>query len=838
VNFRPKHSSTSRFLLSTFILTLTVGAQCASAAPVETVLYNFDVIPGGKNPQVALTAGPGGVYYGTTDNGGATGNGTVFEFTPPAAGQSKWTEKVIYSFSGAPDVANPSSALLVGSDSAIYGVAGGGGEKGAGTVFKLTPPAAGQTAWTETVLFSFDGHSDGKAPYGTLIADANGVLYGSTAGGGNKFSSGVVFSLTPPSAGGSTWTETVLHTFRGNLDGASPTGGLVLDENGALYGMTSVGGLSNGGTIYRLTPPAVSGGEWDKTTLWAFSGEPDGAFPNGGLVRDANGIFYGTTNAAGATGWGTVFALTPPSKGHRGWNETVLYSFTGGADGGSPDATPVLAADGTIYGTSNAGGTAGSGTVYALAPPAQGQTAWTEAALVSFTGPNGYNPAGLSLDGSGGLIGTTFYGGTLGGGGGTIFTLAPPQAGGTAWTQTVVQQFPDPGTDAASPLGALLMTKSGALFGTGTGGGTHNHGAVFELTPPAQGETAWHRTLLYSFKGADGAFPTGKLVQDGNGVLYGMTTQGGPDPSNSGNGVVYALVPPAAGQTAWTEKVLHAFKGVAASDGAFPGSGLIADKSGALYGTTGSGGIPSSDDPVGNGIVFKLNPSASGKTAWTESVIHRFKGPDGSTPDGALLFGKDGTLYGTTYVGGSVGEGTVFSLAPPTGSGKTWNETVLHSFNASIANDGAIPGAEQLVIDASGALYGTASQGGAGNSGMVFKLAPPTGSATDWTETVIHSFTGTDGTFPFVGVLANKSGALFGVTEQGGKFQYGTVFKLTPPATGTDWTATVLHDFNPAYGRDGADAASALVKDAKGNLYGEAAAYGYGAGGIVFEVTP
>jgi uncharacterized repeat protein (TIGR03803 family) len=812
-------------------------AGAAAAAPVEKVLYNFDVITGGNSPQAALTAGPGGVYYGTTDLGGATGNGTVFELDPPAAGQTAWTEKVLYSFAGPGDGSVPSSGLLAGKDGVLYGVTGSGGANGYGVVFALTPPAAGQTAWTESVLYSFAGGNDGIAPYGTLVSDANGVLYGSTTNGGGSSSSGVVFSLTPPAAGGTAWSEAVLYSFQGGTDGVSPGAGLLLDASGALYGVVSVGGKNNAGAVYRLTPPAAGGSAWTKTALWNFGAQPDGGFPVGGLVRDPNGILYGVCNSGGSTGWGTVYALSPPAAGKKAWSESVLYSFAGGNDGGSPDATLVLGGDGTLYGVSNGGGTAGSGTAFSVTPPAAGGGKWTEAALVSFTGPNGSSPAGLGLGPDGGLIGSTFYGGTLGNGGGTVFTLSPPAAGGSAWTQTVVQQFAAVGTDAASPIGALVMGKSGVVFGSAYEGGAHGDGAVFALTPPASGSAAWSETVLHSFSGKDGINATGKLVEGKGGVLYGVTTTGGPA-GEAGFGTAYALLPPKGGTGAWRVKVLHAFTGVANGDGGYPGAGLAAGPGGVLYGTTNVGGTATSDNTLGNGVVYELSPPANGATAWTETVIYRFGGPDGSTPDGALLVDKSGALYGTTYVGGSAGEGAVFKLVPPASQGGSWTESVLHSFNASVGGDGAIPGAEQLVMDKSGALYGTASQGGANNDGAVFKLAPPAGGGTAWTETVIHSFTGADGSFPFAGLLSTANGALYGVTEQGGAFQqYGTVFKLLPPASGSAWKATVLHSFNAAYWRDGADADAALIKDASGNLLGLAAGAGAGNGGVFYEVT-
>ena len=816
-----------------FLLTFA-ATEASWAAPAETVLFNFGVVRSGNMPQTALTPGPGGVYYGTTVGGGVTGNGTVFELAPSSGAPSGWKETVLYSFHGTADGASPSGAMLVGKDGTLYGVTASGGPQNSGVAFRLVPPANGQGSWTETTLHSFDGANDGAAPFGALVADANGVLYGSTAGGGSG-SGGVVFSLTPPSMGQSAWTETALYSFQFGSDGISPSAGVFLDTaTGAIFGMTSAGGLNNDGEIYRLTPPANGGKAWTKTDLYDFRGGADGNYPVGALVRDQSGIFYGVTDAGGTPGWGTVFSLAPPSGKGAKWVESVLYQFTGQRDGGAPNSSPVLAPDGTVYGATNAGGNVGSGTVFALTPPQSGKGSWTEASLASFDGPNGVNPVGVTLDPSGALIGATMYGGTLGNGGGTVFALTPPAPGKTAWTQTELRQFRIPGKDAASPTGALLMDKSGALYGSANFGGIHGQGAVYQLTPPGDGETAWHETVLHSFDGKDGGFATGKLLQGKGGVLYGVTSDGGA----SGNGVVYALVPPGAGQSGWSEQVLHVFKGVAIGDGAYPAAGLIADASGALYGTTGSGGVASNDNTQGNGIVFKLTPPANGQGAWKETVLYRFAGPDGSTPQGSLLFDSSGALYGTTYVGGSMGEGAVFKLTPPAKPNGQWTETVLHSFNVAVGNDGAIPGAEQLVMDAAGALYGTASQGGANNVGAVFKLAPPTGNKTTWTETVIHNFSVTDGNSPFTGLLANRKGVLFGVTEQGGAYNHGTVFKLAPRNGGASWAVTVLHDFDPTYGQDGANATGELIRGANGELLGTAAAGGHGLSGVVFAVTP
>jgi uncharacterized repeat protein (TIGR03803 family) len=824
-------SSFLRVAYASCMLTLAAAAQ----TPAESVLYNFNVIHSGDQPQSALTPGPNGVYYGTTDDGGASGNGTVFELIPAAAGQSGWNQKVLHKFIGPPDGATPSSGLLLGKDGVLYGVTGTGGTAGDGVVFKLTPPASGQGDWAETVLYNFEGGNDGIAPYGTLIADENGVLYGSTAGGGSA-NAGVVFSLTPPAAGKKEWTEAVLYTFQANPDGVSPTNGLVRDDTGALYGMTSAGGANGAGMVYRLTAPANGGTAWTETILYNFAGTPDGSFPNGGLVRDGNGILYGVTFAGGTSGWGTIFSLVPPPTGQSAWSENVLYNFSFGADGGSPDNTLVLSRDGTLYGTTNLS-PSGYGTVFALTPPAPGQSAWTQATLFNFDGTNGANPIGLVLNAGGGLIGTTYDGGTREGGGGVVFKLTPPKKDAPSWSYKIQYRFPDSRNDAEYPIGALLREKDGTLFGGTSSGGAHNQGAVFKLTPPGAGETAWHETVIHSFNGANGSMAIGPLLEGKDRVLYGVTTAGGPyGGAIGGYGTVYVLTPLTDANEAWAEKILYAFTGVANSDGAFPQGGLIADANGALYGTTSQGGIATSDDQEGNGIVYKLTPPVKGQGGWTATIIYRFTGPDGSQPQGSLLLGKNGELYGTTYVGGSAGEGTVFELTPPASPGGKWTETVLYSFDDLNGNDGAIPGEQQLVADAFGSLYGTTSQGGLYGNGTVFKLTPSIGARVTWIESVLHSFNGSDGADPNVGLLAGSDG-FYGVAPQSGALNWGTVFKLTAPVSGIDWNVTVLHSFNLEYDRGGVAPNGALIQDPSGNLYGTASSGGHGVGGVVFKVA-
>ncbi len=315
----------------TTLAALTLSSD-ALAAPAETVLYSLTSGSDGANALAGLISDNQGALYDTTEIGGTGNVGTVLKLTPSAKGKTAWTETVLYSFKGGSDGATP-IARLIADSGALYGTTAGGGSGNNGTVFKLTPPTKGQTAWTETVLYSFKGGSDGATPIARLIADS-GALYGTTAGGGSG-NNGTVFKLTPPTKGQTAWTESVLYSFKGGGDGATPIGGLIADS-GALYGTTAGGGSGNNGTVFKLTPPAKGQTAWTESLLYSFKGGSDGATPIAGLIADNSGALYGTTQQGGSGANGAVFMLTPPVKGQTAWTGAMLHSFTGGNDVPAP----------------------------------------------------------------------------------------------------------------------------------------------------------------------------------------------------------------------------------------------------------------------------------------------------------------------------------------------------------------------------------------------------------------------------------------------------------------------------------------------------------------------
>ena len=320
--------------------------------------------------------------------------------------------------------------------------------------------------------------------------------------------------------------------------------------------------------------------------------------------------------------------------------------------------------------------------------------------------------------------------------------------------------------------------------------------------------------VIHTFAAGEGSLPYSGLIEDAAGNFYGTTADGGAH----NFGTVYRLSPNSSG--GFTETILYSFKG-GSTDGAGPHASLFRDSGGNLYGTTVTGGIVGSTcnegafaSPVGCGIIFKLTPTTTGQ--WTETVLHRFSGPDGGNSFTGLVRDAAGNFYGTTIAGGSAGLGVVFKLSL-TSTG--WKENVLHNFSGGA--DGSLPFIQcaTLAMDASGNLYGSTYKGGAANAGTVFKLSPPTTTTTAWTKKNLYTFKGgSDGSEPFTGVILDKSGNLYGTTTFGGTGgnNGGIVFELT---AANGYAKTTLHNFNrltdPAE-----DFPNGLTFDAGGNLWG------------------
>jgi uncharacterized repeat protein (TIGR03803 family) len=343
-------------------------------------------------------------------------------------------------------------------------------------IFELVPGA--DSHWAEKVVRNCNNNGkEGYSPDSSLIFDPAGNLYGTTDYGG-AHNAGTVFELARKTGGG--WIEKVLHSFSSTgTDGYAPEGGLVFDAAGNLYGTTNYGGTDHSyGTVFELTPSA--GGGWAEHVLFSFDGATSGEYPVGGLVLDAGGNLYGVAAAGGSSNYGTVFELTPHSGGI--WSEKTVHTFTG-ANGVSPSGSLTFDAAGNLYGTTGAGGTPGAGTVFKLTPADGG--GWSETILYNFLGnSDGAYPASkLVFDTAGNLYGTTVKGGGSGAGGyGTVFELTPMLDG--SWTETQLHFFSS-GTDGDGnqPVGNLILDGAGNLYGATLYGGTYDLGTVFEVTP-------------------------------------------------------------------------------------------------------------------------------------------------------------------------------------------------------------------------------------------------------------------------------------------------------------------------------------------------------------------
>jgi uncharacterized repeat protein (TIGR03803 family) len=394
--------SPTRCAFALIVVAFTCLTQLSSAQTLST-LHDFKGADGSL-PFAGLTFDTLGNLYGTTSSGGAHGAGTVFQLSPNGTG---WTFTTIYSFNLQPDGKIPQASLAIDSAGNLYGTTANGGGGKNGTVFELSP--AGGGAWTYKQLYAFTVSPDGAGPVGNVILDAQGNLYGTTTGGGAA-GSGTVFELSPNGAGG--WNESVLYSFQGGSDGSGPQGGLVFDAAGNLYSTTEFGGASDQGTVFQLTP--IGGGSWRETVLTSLNSRT-GYHPVAGLAIDAKGNLFGTTISKS-----TVFELSPLGNGK--WAKKVIHTFGSiQGDGSLPEVPVTVGPNGTLYGSPLSGGNQPClcGTVYQLT---RSNGTWTETILYNFTVQGLDEPRGaVALDAAGNIYGTTKYGNTANG---SVFELA------------------------------------------------------------------------------------------------------------------------------------------------------------------------------------------------------------------------------------------------------------------------------------------------------------------------------------------------------------------------------------------------------------------------------
>jgi hypothetical protein len=343
-----------------------------------------------------------------------------------------------------------------------------------------------------------------------------------------------VFKLTPEtSSQGTTWTQTILHSFKPpppkgstgeDADGEEPAATPVLDAHGNLFGTTDFGGRKMKGTVFMLTAPARGQTRWKEQVIYSI----EGGYPNGtGLIIDSLNQVYGTESSESFPKLGSVYRLTPPAPGSSKWQMTTLFTFlrsSEGVGGGDPVSGVVFDMEGNLYGEVSEGGAQGAGGVFKLSPPAGGEGGWTETLIYSFTeGRSG--KGGMAFDSGGSLYGVT------GGGSGSVFRLSPPAQLGQSWIFTDLYNFGEGGlNDGTSPGSGVAVSSAGVLYGTTPYGGVLGNGTVFELDPPAAGQTAWAEKILSSFSesnGDGGRIPTAGVAIDSEGRLVGTASLGG-----------------------------------------------------------------------------------------------------------------------------------------------------------------------------------------------------------------------------------------------------------------------------------------------------------------------
>ncbi len=395
------------------------------------------------------------------------------------------------------------------------------------TTIVATPAAQAQTG---TVLHNFTNGSDGGSPEAGVTFDQQGRIYGTASNGGSN-GQGVVYRLVHESDG---WLFSPIYSFgsRGH-DGSDPEAKVIFGPNGVLYGTTYQGGAENRGTVFSLQPPASACKaflcSWVETVLYSFTGGADGAYPQfGDLAFDQAGNIYGTTGNGGSGtgcesyGCGVVFKLT---RSGSGWTESVLWNFTGGNDGAGPLSGVIFDSAGNLYGTTGFGGSIGFGTVYELSPT---QSGWIQTTLYSFTSNDyGNGAGGLIMDAQGDLFGIT---GDLQSG--AAYELKPQNG---SWSFILLQSFT--GLLFTGPLTAPTFDSQGNLYGPLPNGGSEENGEIFKLFHAGD---QWIYTPFYQFAGSDlGAYPIGAVTFDASGNMYGTSSAGG----TGGEGTVWEITP-------------------------------------------------------------------------------------------------------------------------------------------------------------------------------------------------------------------------------------------------------------------------------------------------------
>lgn len=643
-------------------------------------IHEFDSVNNGADPRGALLQASNGLLYGLTLSGGNTGQGVLFSFDP-----------VSENFTKLHDFLNDATTKegerpfgnLIEYNSKLYGMLSGGGDNSIGTIFSVNLDGTGFTKLHDFI--NAGAVLEGARPFGSLFKASDNIFYGMTNQGGASTPTsprnegyGIIFSFDP-----STNTFTKRFDFTSTLatSGRSPYGSFMEGTNGLLYGLTYGGGAFSHGTICsfnRTTNAHAIVHNFRNITNFLF-----GRSPSGSLIQEAvSGRLFGLTSSGGTIGVGTLFSIAPDGTGF-----TVNHNFAI-PDGSTPFGTLCQLSNGDIWGLANYGGVGGGGTVYSVSSVGTGFNKRHDFSLLLGQFPKG----GLIEAKNQKLYGMTYEGGANGQG--TIFSFNPPDA-----SFSFLHSFQNSTTNrsGSNPTGSLVEMPDGKLFGMTFIGGTNSQGTIFSIETDGSGFTK-----RYDFATPAGSLPFGSLTLANDGLLYGLSSEGGGLQRDSG--VIFSFNP-----ATNAYNTLYAFN---TTDGASPRGSLVQASNGLLYGMTRDGGSN------GQGVLFSFNTATSAYIA----LYHFGDGGanlNGARPHGNLTEDANGTLYGMTSAGGANNLGTIFSFNPNTGV-----FTTLKSFtNTGGTLEGQNPfGSLSLASD--GKLYGMTRTGGANNLGTLFSLNP------------------------------------------------------------------------------------------------------------------
>jgi uncharacterized repeat protein (TIGR03803 family) len=675
------------------------------------VVKAFEIDNPGKSPTGELCQASNGKLYGMTQEGGINNSGVLFEYDPIT---SIYTKKI--DFTGLANGRTPHGSLLRSSNGKLYGMTNAGGKNDYGVLFEYNPSTNKLTK-----KIDFDGVSNGKNPYGSLMQATNGKLYGMTVNGGTN-NNGTLFEYDTITS-----TLTKKLDFAGSANGRNPYGALIQATNGILYGMTTYGGSNNYGVLFEYNIASST-----YTKKLDFAGATNGRNPYGSLVQTSNGKLYGLTCNGGTYSFGVLFEYDPAAS-----TFTKKIDFAGTSNGSNPQASLIEGSNGKLYGITSAGGIYGLygyGVLFEYDPVTSVCTKKIDFDDIS----KGSQPVSALFKASNGkLYGMTTTGGVYGFYGyGVLFEFDPS-------TSVFIKKIDFSITSNGSqPSGTLVQSANGKLYGMTSKCGNKFNGVLFEIDPS---NSSFVNKIDFD-RNTNGCSPTGSLLKASNGKLYGMNGLGG----LYDLGTIFEYDPV-------TSVFNKLFDFSDTSTGRYPSGSLFQSSNGKLYGMTYSGGVNDF------GVLFEYDPATS-----VFSKKLDFDASIGAHPYGSLIEASNGKLYGLTLFGGNNYYGVLFEYDPAT---STYSKKI--DFNAT--SNGKNPYGS-LMEATNGKLYGLTCAGGNNDKGVLFEYNPATGAFIKRID-----FVGiTNGSNPYGSLIQALNGNLYGMTSSGGINDYGVIFEFNP----------------------------------------------------------